>query len=251
MLLMLISALVTPLTLSLWWPLLISLWSTILGTTVSALGLTTILLLLVTVSLTLVLVVAVLLILLRRRSLIRVVFLLRWCLVTRVVLLLRGLIVLGRGVVLVLRSLVLVLVLIVGVDISPCVRTACAETLLPWLHVSFKSEIGNRSLTILPPMRSWAELRILAPGYRISSEPRDEEGTYNRDIVGSEYTLQTTTERSVIMLSTAGSSVVTQSLVSVVSYRIRSQPVQDLLLVSTTSVEPTSHLVEHHSLDLS
>jgi len=77
-----------------------------------------------------------------------------------------------------------------------------------------------------------------------------EAGTYYRNIMRSEYTLQTTTKRSVIMLSSSGSSVVTQSLVSVVSYRIRSQPVQDLLLVSTASIEPTSHLVEHHSLDL-
>lgn len=77
-----------------------------------------------------------------------------------------------------------------------------------------------------------------------------EEGTYYRNIMRSEYTLQTTAERSVIMLSTASSSVVPQSLVSVVSYSVRSQSVQDLLFVSTTSVEPTSHLVEHHSLDL-
>ena len=78
-----------------------------------------------------------------------------------------------------------------------------------------------------------------------------EEGTYYRNVMRSEYTLQTTSKRSVIMLPTASSSVVTQSLVSVVSYCIRSQPVQDLLFVSTASIEPTSHLVEHHSLYLS
>lgn len=30
-------------------------------------------------------------------------------------------------------------------------------------------EAGKDWLTILPPMRSWAELRILAPGYRVSN----------------------------------------------------------------------------------
>jgi hypothetical protein len=261
MLLMLISALITPLTLSLGWSLLVILRPTILGRTaiptLPALELTTILLLLVAVPLTcLILVVsaATLLVLLRRRGLVRVVLVRRRCLVARVVVLLRGLVMLRRGVVLVLRRLVLVLilaslVLVIGIDISPCVRTAGAEALLPWLSVSLNKYMKNQ-LTILPPIRSWAELRILAPGYRVSNRTVDKEWTYHRDVVRSKYTLQTPTERSVIMFSTTSIGIVAQSLVLVVSYRIRSQSVQNLLLVSTTPIEPASHFVEHHSLDL-
>lgn len=66
----------------------------------------------------------------------------------------------------------------------------------------------------------------------------------------SKDTLQTTAKRSMIVLATARVRVVAQSLVSVSSDRIRRQSVQDLLLVSSASVEPSLHLVEHHSLNL-
>lgn len=63
-------------------------------------------------------------------------------------------------------------------------------------------------------------------------------------------TLKTTTEGSMVVFTSARIRLVSKSLVSVSPDGIRGQPVQDLLLVPSASVEPSLHLVEHHSLDL-
>jgi len=75
--------------------------------------------------------------------------------------------------------------------------------------------------------------------------------TYHRSIVGSKYTLQSTSQRPVVVLAPTCIRVVAESLVPVLSYRIGSQSVEDLVLVSATPLEPGVHFVHHHSLDLS
>jgi hypothetical protein len=69
--------------------------------------------------------------------------------------------------------------------------------------------------------------------------------------MSSKYTLQSSAEGAVIVLSTSSIGIVAESLFPVLSDRIRSQSVEDLVFVSSTSFEPGVQLVHHHSLDLS
>lgn len=75
--------------------------------------------------------------------------------------------------------------------------------------------------------------------------------TYHRDIMLSQDALQSSAKGSVVMFASTRIGVIPKSLVSMSPDRIRGQSVQDLLFVSSTSVKPSLHLVEHHSLDLS
>jgi hypothetical protein len=68
--------------------------------------------------------------------------------------------------------------------------------------------------------------------------------------MGRKNTLQSTTQRSMVVLAATRSRIVTKSLVPVLSYCIRSQSVEDLVLVSSASFEPSVEFVHHHSLDL-
>ena len=64
------------------------------------------------------------------------------------------------------------------------------------------------------------------------------------------YTLQSTTERSMIVRSTSCVRVIAESFVPVTSNCIRGQSIQDLVLVPSTSFNPGVQLVHHHSLNL-
>lgn len=148
-------------------------------------------------------------------------------------------------------TLTLTLVLVIGIHVSPGVRTTGAEALLPWLIMSFGTKKEASTAYHLSTHEVLCRVEDTSTGLITSDTPHPTSGrTYYRNIVRGKYTLQTTTERSMIMFSTTRVRLVSQSFVSVVSYRIRSQSIQDLVLVSTTSVKPGSHLVEHHSLDL-
>jgi hypothetical protein len=56
--------------------------------------------------------------------------------------------------------------------------------------------------------------------------------------MGRKNTLQSTSQRTMIMLAPTCIRVVAKSLVSVLSHRIGSQTIEDLIFVSSASLEP-------------